>query len=64
MPNNRTKVDGENMKADYNYRKCVFCGKETKPSDQHNIDYVYDDEDELWCIPCAKSESDTGETIC
>lgn len=39
--------------------KCVNCGKQIKLTDKINYDYLYEDE-EVWCMPCAEVEGDTG----
>ena len=38
--------------------KCVMC---EKTLDLDKDEHEYSDDEELWCLPCAIEESDTGE---
>lgn len=40
---------------------CVCCSVKILPAEKFNYDWIYDDEGEIWCMPCAETEGDTGE---
>lgn len=41
--------------------ECIECRKNIKSTDRLNYEYMYDEEDDLWCMACAEMESDTGD---
>lgn len=40
--------------------KCINCKKEFSKDSKVNYDYEYDNEENVWCMPCAEQESDGG----